>query len=73
MRKGIKIVLCIITVMVFGLIFNGIKEGTGRSAGAGPFTMILAVGMFAAVGAIWKYNPDKVDNESSDKHNLNKK
>ncbi len=72
MRTGTKIVLSFVTVMLFGVILTGINKETGSHTGAG-FGIILAFAMAAAVRAIWKYNPDPIDESSSDKHHLNKR
>ena len=60
--------------MVMAIINAIIMESTGRKAGAGPIGLILMFAFFAGARAIWKYNPDKENNSSSnDKHHLDKK
>lgn len=77
MRTGLKIVLIIGAFMVGGLLIALIKEGTGRGANSpgagGPIGLIVMFALIAGIRAIWKYNPDKKEDNSKDNHNLDKR
>ena len=77
MRTGLKIVLIIGAFMVGGLLIALIKEGTGRGANSpgagGPIGLIVMIALIAGIRAIWKYNPDKKEDNSKDNHNLDKR
>lgn len=70
-----KIIL-IIVVILFGLILiNVIGQATGHKYGGGPIGTIITLGLFAAVMAIWKYQPKKEQDQdtSADKKTLDKR
>ena len=77
MRTGLKIVLIIGACMVGGLLIALLKEGTGRGANSpgagGPIGLIVMFALIAGIRAIWKYNPDKKEDNSKDNHNLDKR
>lgn len=80
MRTGLKIILIFVAIMVGGLLIALIKEGTGRGSNSpgvgGPIGIIVAFALIAGIRAIWKYSPDKKEENSSndnDKHQLDKK
>lgn len=82
MRTGIKIVLIVILLIVGVAVISWAKvaSGQGSSSGPGPLGYIIAIPLLAGIRAIWKYNPDSGDNdtstegqdEDSDKHILDK-
>ena len=53
-RILLKIILILFTLFIGMMVFTGLKIGAG--AGILP-QMIIMLGTFAAVGAIWKYQP----------------
>lgn len=70
MRVITKILLSIAIFCGGGVIVTLIVQGMGNrvsSGGIGPFIVYPAV--IAGIWAVWKYNPEKKDD---DKHNLNK-
>jgi len=70
MRIITKILLTILIFCVGGLIIQLIVQALGNkvsSGGIGPLIIIPA--MIAGIRAVWKYNPEKKDD---DKHSLNK-
>jgi hypothetical protein len=70
MRVITKILLSIAIFCGGGVIVTLIVQGMGNkvsSGGIGPFIIYPAV--IAGIWAVWKYNPEKNDD---DKHNLNK-
>lgn len=70
MRIVTKILLSILIFCGGSLIVTLIVQGMGNkvsSGGIGPFIIYPAI--IAGIWAVWKYNPEKKDN---DKHNLNK-
>jgi hypothetical protein len=70
MRVITKILLSIAIFCGGGVIVTLIVQGMGNkvsSGGIGPFIIYPAV--IAGIWAVWKYNPEKKDD---DKHNLNK-
>jgi preprotein translocase subunit SecY len=70
MRTGIKIFLTIVAILIGGFIIVLIKESTGRTHGSGgPIGLIIGFAIIAGIRAIWKYNPNKKEN---DEHRLNK-
>jgi hypothetical protein len=69
MRTTLKIVLILAGFIVFFLLYGIAKAFSGGIASL--ISVLLIVGFFAGAKAIWKYNPDK--NENNDKHELDKK
>ena len=70
MRIVTKILLSILIFCGGSLIVTLIVQGMGNkvsSGGIGPFIIYPAI--IAGICAVWKYNPEKKDD---DKHNLNK-
>jgi predicted tellurium resistance membrane protein TerC len=70
MRIVTKILLSILIFCGGSLIVTLIVQGMGNkvsSGGIGPFIIYPAI--IAGIVAVWKYNPEKKDD---DKHNLNK-
>lgn len=70
MRIVTKILLSILIFCGGSLIVTLIVQGMGNkvsSGGIGPFIIYPAI--TAGIWAVWKYNPEKKDD---DKHNLNK-
>ena len=65
MRTAIKIILIFALLMVGGLIIAISKKATD-SSGGGPIVVILAAIIFAVIRAIWKYNPDKENQNNKD-------
>jgi hypothetical protein len=66
-----KILLSIAIFCGGSLFVTMIIRGMGNtrsSAGIGPFIIYPAI--FAGIWAVWKYNPEK--KEENDKHTLNK-
>jgi len=71
MRVITKILLSIAILCGGSFIVSLIVQGMGNrvsSGGIGPFIIYPAI--IAGIVAVWKYNPNKKDN---DKHNLDKK
>jgi len=53
LRKIIKAVLIFVVFMVGSTLFQ-----VAKLSGSGVLPLaIISIGMFAAIGAIWKYNP----------------
>ncbi len=80
MRTVLKIILIFVALMVGGLLIALIKEGSGRGSNSpgvgGPIGIIVTLAMMAGIRAIWKYSPEKKDDNSisdNDKHQLDKK
>ena len=74
MRTLMKIVLIFIAFMVTAGIIAVLKGGNKSGVG-GPVGIILLFGFMAGARAIWKYNPDKNDQNqtnSNDNHKLDK-
>jgi len=69
MRTTLKIILIVAGFIVFALLFSIVKSFSGGIASL--IGVLLMVGFFTGANAIWKYNPDK--NENNDKHELDKK
>lgn len=74
MKSATKIITIIGVVFIGGILIAFLKESTGNSRGGGPFGIIIAFGIIAAIRAIWKYNPESenkkdssVDNQHLDK------
>jgi hypothetical protein len=70
MRIVTKILLSILIFCGGSLIVTLIVQGMGNkvsSGGIGPFIIYPAI--IAGIWAVWKYNPEKKDD---DKHKLNK-
>lgn len=65
-----KIVLIIGLFLILGFFQVLLKGGNGSGSG-GPIGIILLVGVFAAVGAIWKYKPN-TDSQKNDTKDLDK-
>ena len=61
-------------VVIFGIILLatllGIAINGGKSNSRTP--IIILVGAMAAIGAVWKYKPDKEEETSADKQELDK-
>jgi hypothetical protein len=71
MRIVTKILLSILIFCGGGLIVTLIVQGLDNnvsSGGIGPFILYPAIA--AGIWAVWKYNPDKSNDD--DKHNLKK-
>ncbi len=69
MRTSIKIIVIIGILIVSSLI--GMAINGGKSNSRAP--MFVVVGAIAAIGAVWKYNPDAKKDASADKQELDKK
>lgn len=70
MRIITKILLSILIFCGGGLIVSLIVQGMGNNVstgGIGPFILYPAI--IAGIWAVWKYNPDKSDDND---HHLNK-
>lgn len=70
MRIVTKILLSILIFCGGGFIVTLIVQGMGNNTstgGIGPFILYPAI--IAGIWAVWKYNPNKSDD---DEHNLNK-
>ncbi len=74
MRTGVKIILIILAFLVYAVIQIALKGGDSRTPGVGgPIGIICLLAFLAGARAIWKYNPDKKDgNSSTDNHHLDK-
>lgn len=73
MRTGVKILLIIVSFMIYGVIQIALKGGDSSRPGVGgPIGIIFLFAFLAAARAIWKYNPDKKDENQNDNHNLDK-
>jgi len=75
MRTLSKIGLTIVAFLIGGIIIAGLNEAQGTKHGGGPIGVIFAIGMIAAVTAIWKWKPDseKKDNKPNDNQQLDKR
>ncbi len=80
MRKGMKIVLIIVALIVV-VIFQVALEGgdTSKPGLGGPIGVILMFVFWAGAKAIWKYNPEQnnqkneKDENPNDNHTLDKR
>lgn len=74
MRTVTKIGLTILAFLIGGVIIAGLNDAQGREKSGGPIALILALGIGAAVRAIWKYKPEneKDDNTNADNQTLDK-
>lgn len=75
MRTLSKIGLTIVAFLIGGLIITALNEAQGTKHGGGPIGVIFAMGMIAAITAIWKWKPDseKKDNKPNDNQQLDKR
>lgn len=75
MRTLSKVGLTIVAVLIGGLIITALNESQGTKHGGGPIGIIFAMGMIAAITAIWKWKPDneKKDNKPNDNQQLDKR
>lgn len=75
MRTLSKVGLTIVAVLIGGLIITALNEAQGTKHGGGPIGIIFAMGMIAAITAIWKWKPDseKKDNKPNDNQQLDKR
>lgn len=67
--KGIKIILIIVVFLVGSIFLMGLGEATGTKRGGG-LGIALMFGIFAAIGAIWKWKPES---ERNNNNKLNKR
>jgi preprotein translocase subunit SecY len=59
MKTLSKILLIFLALMIGGIIIVGLNEAQGtKSGGGGPIGVILSIGIFAAIRAIWKWKPE---------------
>jgi uncharacterized membrane protein len=82
MRTGLKIILIIGLFMFMAALIAIMNDATGHgsSRSAGPFGTILTFIFVAAIVAIWKYKPEKQNEnkdiekrDDNDKHQLDKR
>jgi hypothetical protein len=73
MRTLSKIGLTFLAIMIGGVIIAGLNEAQGTKAGGGPIGVIFALGLFAAIRAIWKWKPEnEKDQEQNNSNKLDK-
>jgi len=65
MRKIVKIVLTFVVLIIATPIFEIAKTNP-------ILKLTLLAGIVAGITAIWKYNPNKDENNKNDNHNLDK-
>ena len=74
MRVLIKIVFTVIAFFLFGAVMTILKGGDASQPGSGgPIGLIVGFGLFAGVVAIWRYNPEKSNNDNNSVENQNLK
>lgn len=79
MRIIIKVILIFGIIIIGGVLISFIKAATGRASNSpgvgGPIGIIVGFALLAGITAIWKYNPKKSEDnttDENDRHLLNK-
>ena len=72
MRTILKIVLTIVA-FILATFLIGVLKDAGDSDSPGILGLTIGAGLVAGIIAIWKYNPDKGNQQNNiDKHQLDK-
>lgn len=72
MRIILKIILTIVAFIIATFLIGVIKDASGRET-PGALGLVIGAGLVAGIVAIWKYNPDKENQQNNiDKHQLDK-